>query len=122
LLFGLGFAVGRLTGGRLVDRWPARAVLGPSIFLAAIALGLSIGSIASSSLTGLMKAANPCDYGLVSTAWNLSFDLGIAIGGVGVALLVGAAGFTGTFLVLGGLFAVALILGLIGLRRDVMTP
>ncbi len=141
LLFGLGFAIGRLAGGRLVDRWPARAVLAPSVFVAVagmlglamlldsgliwltvIPLGLAIGSIASSSLTGLMKAANPRDYGLVSTAWNLSFDLGIAIGGLGVALLVGASGFTGAFLVLSGLLAVALILGLIGLRREMMTP
>ncbi len=141
LLFGLGFAIGRLAGGRLVDRWSASVVLVPSVFvavagmlglpllldsgliwLAAIPLGLAIGSIASSSLTGLMKAANPRDYGLVSTAWNLSFDLGIAIGGLGVALLVGASGFTGAFLVLSGLLAVALILGLIGLRREMMTP
>ncbi len=141
LLFGLGFAIGRLVGGRLVDRWSASAVLAPSVFvavagmlglamlldsgliwLAAIPLGLAIGSIASSSLTGLMKAANPRDYGLVSTAWNLSFDLGIAIGGLGVGLIVGASGFTGAFLMLSGLLAVALILGLIGLRRERMTP
>ena len=92
------------------------AILG---FAGAVIAGYGIGSIASASLTGLMKDAQPHDYGLVSTAWNFTFDLGIAIGGLGLGLVVSSSGYRGAFLVLALLMAVAFALTLVkaGSRR-----
>ena len=41
----------------------------------------------------MMASVAPYRYGFVSTAWNLSFDLGIAIGGLGLGLLIAPLGF-----------------------------
>jgi len=137
LVFGIGFAAGRLAGGRLADTWSARAVLVPGILVAAVGMALlalslasgaawiavlplsvAAGVVASSSLAGMMKAAASHEYGVVSTAWNLTFDLGIAIGGLGVGILVGAQGFSTAFFALGALLALGLVLGLVMLYRE----
>lgn len=136
-IFGIGFAAGRLAGGRLVDTWTARAVLVPGILVATVGmvllalsldsgtawiavlpLGIAAGVVASSSLAGMMKAASSHEYGVVSTAWNLTFDLGIAIGGLGVGILVGVQGFSTAFLALGVLLGLGLVLGLVMLYRE----
>lgn len=136
LFFGLGFAAGRLIGGRLVDRIDAVRVMVPSAaigalgmlgaalwpdaalgFVGALGAGFGIGSIASASLAGLMKRATPRDLGLVSTAWNFTFDLGIAIGGLGLGVVVTARGYQGAFLLLTGLMAVAFMLSIVSVLR-----
>lgn len=136
LCFGLGFAVGRLLGGRFVDRWSATHVLAPFVlvglvgmlglaisphsvveFVFATLLGAGIGGAASGTLAGLMRASRPESFGFVSTAWNLTFDIGIALGGLGLGLVVGSAGYDGAFRLLVVLFAGALALVVLSIGR-----
>lgn len=114
LMLGVGFAVGRIVGGRLVDQ--TRSSVVTAVFalvaaaglvavawtqasglavLAAAVLGFGIGGTASASLAGMMASVSPAQYGFVSTAWNLSFDLGIALGGLGLGLIIAPWGFAG---------------------------
>ena len=111
LMLGVGFAIGRVIGGRLVDRSKSVWVITPFALVAAagivvlawtpsdlftpaacLVLGFGIGGTASASLASMMASVAPSRYGFVSTAWNLSFDLGIAIGGLGLGLLIAPLG------------------------------
>ena len=97
LMLGVGFAIGRIMGGRLVDRSKSVWVVTSFALVAAagivLVLGFGIGGTASASLASMMASVAPSRYGFVSTAWNLSFDLGIAIGGLGLGLLIAPLGF-----------------------------
>lgn len=125
LMLGLGFAAGRVAGGRLVDSRRSASVVVPFAFVTALGIGLvawwphplgaalcgvvlgvGIGGTASASLAGMMASVPPARYGFVSTAWNLSFDLGIALGGLGLGLLIVPLGFAGGVSVLAGIIVV----------------
>ncbi len=136
LLLGVGFAVGRIVGGRLVDRTRSAAVTGPFALIAALGLvmvawiphpslgvmasvilGFGIGGTASASLAGMMASVAPSQYGFVSTAWNLSFDLGIALGGLGLGLIIGPWGFAGGSAVLAAVMVLAVLIFFVPLAR-----
>jgi len=54
-----------------------------------------------------MASVTAARYGFVSTAWNLSFDLGIAVGGLGLGVVVAQSGFGGGAVVMVALILVA---------------
>lgn len=136
VLLGLGFAMGRVAGGRLVDSRRSATVVVPFALLAAagialvawwpqplgaalwaVVLGVGIGGTASASLAGMMASVPPARYGFVSTAWNLSFDLGIAIGGIGLGLIIAPLGFSTGGLVLAGTLVIAACVMLVPVRH-----
>lgn len=136
LALGVGFAAGRVIGGRLVDHMRSAVVTGPCALLAAAGLlllawspanalgivgscvlGLGIGGTASASLAGMMASVPPAQYGFVSTAWNLSFDLGIAAGGLGLGLLIAPLGFSGGSTLLAGVMVIAVVAFFVPLAR-----
>ncbi len=106
LVFGAGFAVGRYSGGWLSDRrrpsvvivWSsllalfgvvATALVGDGLIGMAFPLvaGLGIGATATASLIWVMASVGLPKAGLGSTIWNMSFDIGIAIGGIGLGII-----------------------------------
>ncbi|MDN5551619.1 MAG: hypothetical protein L0G54_12970, partial [Brevibacterium sp.] len=80
-------------------------VFGGMLFLAMMIIGLGLGTLQSASL--IMAFANVSTPGKASVAWNMNFDIGLAIAGV-----LGGLGFTylgdsATFLVCALLLLVA---------------
>ncbi|WP_231442689.1 MFS transporter [Brevibacterium zhoupengii] len=115
--------VGRFVAGAIADRFSPFAlnllglalaviglvvtvfVFGGMLFLAMMIIGLGLGTLQSASL--IMAFANVSTPGKASVAWNMNFDIGLAIAGV-----LGGLGFTylgdsATFLVCALLLLVA---------------
>lgn len=116
---GLGYVLGRSTGGRLVDRTSMAAVLIPATFIGAAAiailgvvtsdivdiamsaiLGATIGAGGTAALTGMLRLVEPSRFGLVSMSWNMTFDGGILLSGILIGVLIATAGFTTAMIVL----------------------
>ena len=122
---GLGYVLGRSTGGRLVDRSSMSRVLIPATFMGAAAivtlgvvtsdtvdiamsaiLGASIGAGGTAALTGMLAMVEPARFGVVSTAWNITFDGGILLSGVLIGVVIATSGFTVAMITLGVWLAV----------------
>jgi MFS family permease len=116
---GLGYVLGRSTGGRLVDRWSMSAVLIPATLIGAAAiailgiiasdlvdiamsaiLGATIGAGGTAALTGMLHLVEPSRFGLVSMSWNMTFDGGILLSGILGGVIIATAGFTTAMIVL----------------------
>lgn len=142
---GLGYVLGRSTGGRLVDRFsmgrvllPATAASGVAILILGVVsvdivdvamatvLGATVGAAGTASLTGMLHRVEPARFGVVSMSWNMTFDGGILVSGVLVGVLVAGAGFTVAMIVLTAWLAAMVILGLSTLhlftRHSALTP
>jgi predicted MFS family arabinose efflux permease len=65
----------------------------------------------------MMASVAPSQYGFVSTAWNLSFDLGIAVGGLGLGLVIAPLGFAGGSTVLAAVMALVVVVFFAPLTR-----
>jgi predicted MFS family arabinose efflux permease len=114
ILFGAGFAAGRLLGGHLLDRDRAPtvlvlrlligiviglALLGISHFAAAAAgaaaSGVCIGCLCTVTLVMMLDRSGRHGVARGAVIWNITFDVGQAFGAValgGVASLLGAGG------------------------------
>jgi MFS family permease len=111
---------GRWVAGRLGDRSGQSRLLVPGlamsiagvvamavvasdalVLIGAATFGAGFGVLQNASLS-LMYARVPASgFGAVSAIWNAGYDLGMAVGAAGVALLVTAMGFGPAFLVTG---------------------
>jgi MFS family permease len=137
---GAGYVLGRTTGGRLADRFSMARVLIPATIVGSVAiaalglaasdpldiamsgvLGLAIGVGATASLTGMLRQVHPSRFGLVSMAWNITFDAGILISGLLIGIIVATSGFTVATLVISVWLAAMAILGAAALGRHVPT-
>jgi len=102
----------RYLGGRWSDRHGPRRLLAPGVLLVAggmgafvltgsptavlagmVAFGAGFGLVQTASLNLMLDAASPVQYGAVSAAWNLAYDLGWGLGAVAVGALVSSVGF-----------------------------
>jgi MFS family permease len=124
---------GRWVAGRLGDRGGqvrllvpglAMSVLGvvamavtgssPLVLAGATLFGTGFGVLQNASLS-LMYARVPAEgFSAVSAIWNAGYDLGMAVGAAGVALLVGTVGFSWAFVVT----ALAMVPALLLARRE----
>jgi predicted MFS family arabinose efflux permease len=120
---------GRWVAGRLGDRGGQSRLLVPGLTLSitgvvamamigsdllvlagAATFGAGFGVLQNASLS-LMYARVPASgFSAVSAIWNAGYDLGMAVGAAGVALLVTTVGFTPAFLVTGLAMVPALLL------------
>jgi predicted MFS family arabinose efflux permease len=119
LLFGLGFAAGRLLAGRLLDRGRSptalvlillgNLLLGLTMLatsdVVAVAMGAAISGLGSGCLCTVTLAmmfdrTGPGGIARASILWNLSYDVGQAIGAI-------ALGAVATLLKPGDIFFVA---------------
>jgi predicted MFS family arabinose efflux permease len=108
----------RYLGGRQCDRRGPRGLLVPGVALAAVGMGVAtltgspaavlvgmavfgvgFGLVQTASLNLMLAAATPAQYGAVSAAWNVAYDLGWGMGSAAVGLVVASAGFPVAFAV-----------------------
>jgi MFS family permease len=90
----------------------AMAVIGSDalVLIGAATFGAGFGVLQNATLS-LMYARVPASgFSAVSAIWNAGYDLGMAVGAAGVALLVTTVGFTPAFLVTGLAMVPALLL------------
>jgi predicted MFS family arabinose efflux permease len=136
LAFGAGFAVARIGFGRLADSVrPALLALpllglaaagllattafpvGPGLLVSAVVAGAGMGGMATASLVGVMSAVEADEYPLASALWNLTFDIGIACGGLGLGVVAQFAGYRAAFVLTAVAILVALGGAVLQLRR-----
>ncbi len=135
LFFGGGFAIGRYVGGRLSDRFRTAQLAVACTLLALLGVlatainpdgigaaifpgfaGLGVGATATTSLMMVIRALQPGEDGLGSTIWNMFFDIGIAIGGIGLGLLSSNSGYALAYSAISVLMGFSMLLGLLGSR------
>lgn len=135
LLFGTGFALGRLGGGWLTDRVAPRMIMVPAaaasfvgILLTALGSGVlgstafpllagcGVGTVTTISLTWVMNSLGPGGESLGSASWNAAFDLGIAIGGFVLGATAARLGFEWAYGVAAFLVGMAVILSIGSLK------
>jgi predicted MFS family arabinose efflux permease len=137
LAFGSGIAVGRFAGGRLADAVGPAALIppllvavivgivgisvfptGPGLAVAALVAGLGFGGTATACLVAVMSEVDSDEYALASAIWNLSFDLGIVVGGIGLGVVAQVAGYRAVFWVAAAGVACALVAATVRVRRN----
>ena len=82
--------VGSLAIGVLTD--------GMGVVLAAAAAGAGCGVLGTATLADVMRRRGPDEFASSSTAWNLCFDGGAAIGSIGFAVVASTAGLEMVFI------------------------
>lgn len=127
LVAGVASTVSRWQGGKLGDRYGARALLGPALVLAALGVvflgfadgavlllcgaalfGLGFGAVQNATMVLMVERVYREEYGLASTLWNVAFDAGTGIGGLVFGIAIEVVGFAGAF-GLGGVFLLAVL-------------
>jgi predicted MFS family arabinose efflux permease len=87
---------------------PAQVLAGAVVF------GAGFGFLQNSTLSLMYARAAPSQYSSVSAIWNAAFDMGMAVGAIGVGLMIGTTGYSSAFLIV----AVAMLPALILARRE----
>jgi MFS family permease len=137
LLFGAGFAAARFFCGPIADavrpNLLAVPLLGLSLLgvlltawitgwglmLASLMAGTGIGGLATASLVAVMAQASAGEGALASSVWNLTFDLGIAFGGLGLGALAALSSYLVVYLTAAACIAVAFCAAALRLIRRV---
>ena len=106
----------RWLAGRHVDRHGASRLLLPSVVVTAAGLalaastgitiavlvgmavfGVGFGAAQSATLNAMLERVPRAEYGAVSAAWNVAYDLGWGVGAAGVGVVVASAGHSAAF-------------------------
>jgi MFS transporter, DHA1 family, inner membrane transport protein len=128
VLYGAGFAAGRLLGGQLLDRDRAPtalilwlligvviglSLLGITSFAAAAAgagaSGVFIGCVCTVTLVMMLDRSGPDGVARGAVIWNITYDVGLAIGALAFGAVASLLGTGGVFLAAAG--SVALVAG-----------
>jgi predicted MFS family arabinose efflux permease len=135
LLFGFGFAAARFACGFIADRVHpdllAVPLLGLSLggvlltawasgwglMVASLVAGTGIGGLATASLVAVMAAARTGEGALASSVWNLTFDLGIAVGGLGLGILASSTSYVVLYVTAAACVALAFCAAVVRLAR-----
>ncbi|MBV9358286.1 MAG: MFS transporter [Chloroflexi bacterium] len=142
LVYGSARGLGRWLGGVSCPRFGVRNVtlaglaLAPGALLllvlgmhdaspplAGLVYGAGSGLAQSAILVGMLDRANSADVRLGSTMWNLALDLGVSLGGAGLALVAAGFGMDAvlwTLPVLAGAGLAVYVFGLAGSPRAVL--
>jgi predicted MFS family arabinose efflux permease len=126
-LQGLGAALARWACGRWVDRRGPNAALltgvalsvagmlslslpGAGMVLAATTVsGAAFGILQCASLAQLMNAASPAHTDRLSAFWNVAYDTGLGLGGLGLGLLAATVGYEAGFVLSAAGLAIVLL-------------
>jgi predicted MFS family arabinose efflux permease len=109
---------GRWFAGRLGDRRGQSRLLVPGVVLSILGMaamaatqspilvltgaatfGTGFGVLQNASLSLMYSRTQAAGYSTVSAIWNAAYDMGMAVGAIGVGLLIGSTGFSAAFLV-----------------------
>jgi predicted MFS family arabinose efflux permease len=129
--------LGRWFAGRLGDRCGQCRLLVPGILLSivgmaamsvtrsailvlvgAVVFGTGFGVLQNASLSLMYARTEAAAYSTVSAIWNAAYDMGMAVGAIGVGLLIGATGYSVAFLVTAAVMVPALLMAV----RETRTP
>jgi MFS family permease len=121
--------LGRWIAGRIGDRRGQGRLLVPGTVLAVIgmaamslthspvsviagaaAFGTGFGVLQNATLSLMYARVPVAGYATVSAVWNAAYDLGMAVGAIGVGLLIAGTGYTPAFLIVAGAMVPALAL------------
>ncbi len=124
---------GRWVAGRLGDRRGQIRLLVPSVVLAiagmaamsvthsaaivvagAATFGTGFGILQNATLSLMYSRVPAAGYSTVSAIWNAAYDIGMAVGAIGVGLLISTTGFSPAFL----MTAAAMLPALVMAHRD----
>ena len=127
----LAATAARWLAGRRIDRCGPNGMLVPATLICAVGMGTAaftsmplavlVGMAAFGAGFGLAQAAtlntmlarvSDRQYGAVSAAWNAAYDLGWAVGAIGIGMVAATAGYPAAFAV-----AAALVLAALPLAR-----
>ena len=108
--------VARWLAGRHADRHGASRLLLPSVVVTAAGLalaastgstiavlvgmavfGVGFGAAQSATLNAMLERVPRAEYGAVSAAWNVAYDLGWGVGAAGIGVVVASAGHSAAF-------------------------
>jgi predicted MFS family arabinose efflux permease len=128
ILFGAGYASGRLLGGKLLDRNRAATLLVPRLLIGAViglallgssdfaltaagaaASGVAVGCLCTVTLVMMLDRSGPRGVARGAVIWNVTFDVGQALGAVALGAVASLFGASGVFLAAAG--SVALVAG-----------
>jgi MFS family permease len=129
--------LGRWFAGRLGDRRGQSRLLVPGlvlsilgmaamavtqtpilVLLGAMAFGTGFGVLQNASLSLMYARTDAASYSTVSAIWNAAYDMGMAVGAIGVGLLIGSTGYSVAFLVTAAVMVPALVMAV----RETRTP
>lgn len=88
-----------------------------AVLVGATTFGLGFGVLQNATLTLMYSRVTVAGFGPVSAIWNAAYDVGMAVGALGVGLLVGLIGYPVAFLLMAALMLPALLL----VRRETET-
>jgi MFS family permease len=127
--------VARMAVGRLGDRRGQARLLGPGVVLSiagmaalaathspvtvlagATVFGVGLGILQNATITLMYARAGAAEYSTVSAIWNAAYDLGMAVGAMGIGVLVAAVGYSPAFLATAAVMVPALLL----VRRELL--
>jgi MFS family permease len=121
--------VGRWFAGRLGDRQGQLRLLVPGVALSAAgmaamaathspalvvagaaAFGTGFGVLQNATLSLMYARVPAAGYSTVSAVWNAAYDIGMAIGAIGVGLMITWTGFSPAFLIIAAAMVPALVM------------
>jgi predicted MFS family arabinose efflux permease len=121
--------VARLVVGRMGDRRGQVSLLGPGVVLSVVgmaalaathspvtvlagatAFGVGLGILQNATITLMYARVPKTEYSTVSAIWNAAYDLGMAIGAMGVGLVISLVGYSPAFLATAAVMLPALLL------------
>jgi MFS family permease len=125
----------RWWAGRYGDRHGSRQLIAPALLAAAlgtlslalstnpiavlagmVVFGIGFGISQNASLSVMFERVSSSGYGTVSALWNLAYDAGLGIGGLGFGLLVTLTSYPTAFGVTGLLMLLAILPALVDRR------
>ena len=97
--------------GMTAMAWTAFA---PTVVVGAAVFGVGFGILQNATLSLMYSRATHDEFSSVSAIWNASYDLGMALGAVGAAVVTASAGYPAAFV----MTAVAMVPALLFAQRE----
>ena len=81
-----------------------------TVLAGATTFGIGLGILQNATITLMYARVDRSEYSTVAAIWNAAFDLGMAVGAMGIGVLVAAVGYSPAFLATAAVMLPALLL------------